>query len=193
MKGFYGKLLSIDLTNQLFDEKIIGEEVFEQYLGVKGLGAYLLNKYNPPKVPPLDPANNLIFSTGPSAGSRIWGSSRYGVFTKSPLTGFFSESYSGGKVPEAIDAAGYDAIMIHGQSNAPVVLSIEPGKVVFNNAEDLWGKDTFETEALIEAAYVNKDKAFKKSGIVAIGPAAENGVCFGIIQNDNWQIGRAHV
>jgi aldehyde:ferredoxin oxidoreductase len=89
MKGFYGKLLSIDLTDQLFDEIAIEEEVLKQYLGVKGLGAYLLNKYNPPQVPPLDQANNLIFSTGPTAGSKVWGSSRYGVFTKSPLTGFF--------------------------------------------------------------------------------------------------------
>ncbi|WP_457552969.1 aldehyde ferredoxin oxidoreductase family protein [Desulfobacula sp.] len=186
MKGFYGKLLSIDLSNQSFDEKIIEEEIFEQYLGVKGLGAYLLNKYNSPKVPALDPENNLIFCTGPTAGSRVWGSSRYGVFTKSPLTGFFSESYSGGKVPEAMDAVGYDAVIINGQSKVPVVLSIEPGKVVFNNAQNLWGKDTFETEAFIEEAYTNKDKAFKKSGVLVIGPAAENKVSFGIIQNDNW-------
>ena len=186
MKGFYGKLLSIDLTDQLFDEIAIEEEVLKQYLGVKGLGAYLLNKYNPPQVPPLDQANNLIFSTGPTAGSKVWGSSRYGVFTKSPLTGFFSESYSGGKVPEAMDAAGYDAVMIHGISKVPVVLSIEPGQVVFNNAEDLWGKDTFETEALIKDRYADKDKTFKKKGVLVIGPAAEKGVCFGIIQNDNW-------
>ena len=186
MKGFYKKLLTIDVTKQLFDEKTIEKEVFEQHLGVKGLGAYLLNQYNPPQVPPLDPDNHMIFCTGPSAGSRVWGSSRYGVFTKSPLTGFFSESYSGGKVPEAIDAVGYDAIMIHGQSKDPLVLSIEPGRVVFNTAQNLWGKDTFETEAAIAAEYVNKKKKFKKSGIVAIGPAAENGVSFGIIQNDNW-------
>jgi len=84
------------------------------------------------------------------------------------LTGFFSESYSGGKVPEAIDAVGYDAIMIHGQSKDPLVLSIEPGRVVFNTAQNLWGKDTFETEAAIAAEYVNKKKKFKKSGIVAM-------------------------
>ena len=201
MKGFYGKLLTIDITSQSFEEKAIEEEIFEKYLGVKGLGAYLLNKYNPPQIPALAPENNLIFCTGPTAGSRVWGSSRYGVFTKSPLTGFFSESYSGGKVPEAIDAAGYDAIVINGQSKTPVVLSIEPGKVVFNNAEDLWGKDTFETEALIEEKFVNgkpetqksgtqksnkQGKQFKKTGIVAIGPASENNVSFGIIQNDNW-------
>jgi aldehyde:ferredoxin oxidoreductase len=186
MKGFYGKLLKIDITDQSFEEKAIKEEVFEKYLGVKGLGAYLLNKYNPPQVPPLDPENNLIFCTGPTASSRVWGSSRYGVFTKSPLTGFFSESYSGGKVPEAIDAVGYDAIIINGQSKTPIVLSIEPGKVIFNNGENLWGKDTFETEALIEEEFGKNDKQFKKTGIVAIGPAAENKVSFGIIQNDNW-------
>jgi len=95
MKGFYKKLLTIDVTKQLFDEKTIEKEVFEQHLGVKGLGAYLLNQYNPPQVPPLDPDNHMIFCTGPSAGSRVWGSSRYGVFTKSPLTGFFRQQEAG--------------------------------------------------------------------------------------------------
>ncbi len=51
--------------------------------------------------PVYSPDNRIIFATGPVSGSRIWGSCRYGVFTKSPQTMLYSESYSGGKAPEA--------------------------------------------------------------------------------------------
>jgi len=55
---------------------------------------------------------------------RVWGSSRYGVFTKSPQTGAYAESYSGGKAPEAIDAVGFDAIIISGRRENPTALEI---------------------------------------------------------------------
>ena len=118
----------MDLTKQSFEiaENGIPSSVYETFLGGKGLGTYLLYQYNPPGVDPLSPENRIIFATGPVSGSRIWGSCRYGVFTKSPQTMLYSESYSGGKAPEAIDSAGYDAIIISGKSTAPTVLSIHP-------------------------------------------------------------------
>ena len=146
MNGFYGKILKIDVSERTFSSQTIDSGVYEQYLGGKGLASYLLYKNNPPHVDPLQADNILIFATGPVTGSRIWGSSRYGVFTKSPQTGFYSESYSGGKVPEAIDATGYDAILIQGQGASPLVLDIQPDAVLFHEAKDLWGKETYDTE-----------------------------------------------
>jgi len=51
--------------------------------------------------------------------------------------GFYAESYSGGKTPEAINATGYDAIVIQGVSIAPVVVEINPDTVLFHEASDL--------------------------------------------------------
>ena len=107
---------------------------------------YLLYHLNPGQVDPLAGPNCLIFATGPITASAIWGSSRYGVLTKSPPTDFYSESYSGGKVPEVIDSTGFDAVVIHGQSEEPIVLSIHLGGVEFHKTGDIWGMDTFETE-----------------------------------------------
>ncbi len=187
MHGFYGKILKVDLSRKTFDIEPADDHMLKTHLGGKGIATRLLLDQNPPKVDPLSPENNLIFATGPVSGSLIWGSCRYGVFTKSPLTGLYSESYSGGKTPEAIDSAGFDAIVINGRSTRPVVLAIHPAGVEFHNAEDIWGKDTFETEDMVIQRFSGSNPKFKKAGAVVIGPAAENLVRFSVIENDYWR------
>ena len=187
MNGHYGKILKIDLTQKKYWTENPDEKIYAQYIGGKGLASYLLYELNPPGVDPLDADNCLIFSTGPVTGSHIWGGCRYGVFTKSPQTGFYSESYSGGKVPEAIDSTGFDAIVIQGRAVDPVVLGIHPDEVVFHDAGDLWGKETYETEDEVIKRYSQSGQDFKKPGAVVIGPASEKGVCFGVIKNDHWR------
>ncbi|NNG00809.1 MAG: aldehyde ferredoxin oxidoreductase family protein [Desulfobacteraceae bacterium] len=187
MKGFYGRILRIDLSTSSFTIDPIGDDILRKYLGGKGLGSYLLYRYNPQGVDPLSPENCLIFTTGPSCAGSVWGSSRYGVFTKSPQTGFYSESYSGGKTPVAVDATGYDAIVIHGKADAPAVLVISPEDVGFFPADDLWGKDTFDTEDAVNARFSGSDSVYKRTGAVVIGPAGENLVRFAVIENDYWR------
>ncbi|MBA3018488.1 MAG: aldehyde ferredoxin oxidoreductase family protein [Proteobacteria bacterium] len=187
MDGFYGRLLKVDLTNKKYSIVSIKDEIFLKYLGGKGLASYFLYKLNPEGVDPLSPDNCLIFATGPVTGSIVWGSSRYGVFTKSPQTGFYSESYAGGKVPEAIDSTGFDAIVITGKNDRPSVLEIHPQGAVFHDAGDIWGMDTFETEDTVNKRFGCKTKDKNKCGSVVIGPAAENLVRFAVIQNNYWR------
>ncbi len=184
MYGHYGKILKINLSEKKYWTEQLEETIYDQYLGGKGLASYLLYELNPAGIDPLHPDNCLIFATGPVTGSKIWGGCRYGVFTKSPQTGFYSESYSGGKVPEAIDSTGYDAIIIQGQCSEPTVLEVHPVGVVFHEAGELWGKETYETEDEVIKRYKGN---FKKAGTVVIGPASENLVRFGVIKNDHWR------
>lgn len=187
MQGIYNRILKIDLTRRVFEITTVPQKVYETYLGGKGLASYLLYELNPAGVDPLSPENHIIFATGPITRSSIWGSCRYGVFTKSPQTGFYSESYSGGKAPEAMDAAGYDAIVVHGRSDTPAVLSIDPEGVTFHDADDLWGKDTFETEDILMERYGKDKEGYGRPGAIVIGPASENLVSFGVIENDYWR------
>ncbi len=187
MDGFYGRILKINLTEKIFCIEDIDDKILSSYLGGKGLASYLLYTLNPEKVDPLSPANCLIFATGPVTDSIIWGSSRYGVFTKSPQTGFYSESYSGGKVPEAIDSTGFDAIVIMGRSKKPRVLAINPEGVDFHDADDIWGMDTFEAEDAVNKRFGSVDSVATKSGSVVIGPAGEKLVRFAVIENDYWR------
>jgi aldehyde:ferredoxin oxidoreductase len=189
----YGKILKVDLITQTYNILTLDEAVYSKYLGGKGLGSYLLYKHNPPKVDPLSAENCLIFATGPVCGTNVWGSCRYGVFTKSPLTGFYAESYSGGKVPEAIDATGFDAMVIQGKAPKPTVMIVQPEGVEFHDAADLWGAETYKTEDTVIETYA-RASTFKKRGAVVIGPAAENLVRFAVIENDYWRsAGRAGV
>jgi aldehyde:ferredoxin oxidoreductase len=187
MDGFYGRILKVDLSEEKYSVEPVRDDILEKYLGGKGLASYLLVKLNPPGVDPLDPANSLIFATGPVTGSAIWGSCRYGVFTKSPQTGFYSESYAGGKVPEAIDSTGFDAVVIQGQSAVPTVLGIHPEGVDFHEAGDIWGMDTFKAEDEVLERFGKSGEGFKRSGAVVIGPAGENLVRFAVIENDYWR------
>lgn len=187
IKGFYNKILKIDLTKKNYSIETVEDAILKTYLGGKGLASYLLYTLNPPGVDPLAPENCLIFATGPVSKSAVWGSCRYGVFTKSPQTGFYSESYSGGKTPEAMDSTGFDAIVIHGRCNNPTVLTVHPEGVEFHDGGDIWGMDTFETEDLVLKRFPRKESGFKKPGAVVIGPAAENLVRFAVIKNDYWR------
>ncbi len=186
MAGYFGKVLMIDVSKRTHRVETPDEAIYDQYIGGKGLASHLLYRLNPAGVDPLHPDNCVIFATGPITGSSVWGSCRYGVYTKSPQTGLYAESYSGGKVPEAMDASGYDAIVIQGQSPGPVVLEITPEEVLFHDAGDLWGKESYETERTVNERFADRS-SYRKRGAVVIGPAAENGVCFGVIKNDLWR------
>ena len=188
MNGFYGRILHVDLTSRKFNLEPLAEDMQRKYLGGKGLASWLLHRHNPPGIDPLDPENRLIFATGPLTGSRIWGSCRYGVFSKSPQTGIYSESYAGGRVPEAIDACGFDALVISGRSREPLVMRVHPEGVDFHTAGDLWGQDTFTSEDLLHQRFSQSEKnTGVKKGAIVIGPAGENLVRFAVIENDYWR------
>jgi aldehyde:ferredoxin oxidoreductase len=185
MYGFYGRILKIDLNRKGFDIDTVEDAVYKKYLGGKGLAAHLLMELNPPEVDPLAPENTLIFATGPLGGSTIWGSCRYGVFTKSPLTGLFTESYSGGRTPDALDATGFDAVVIQGQCDQPAVLTVYPDGVEFHDAGDIWGMETYAAEDAVNERFARSE--YRKKGAVVVGPAAENLIRFSVVENDYWR------
>ena len=189
MKGFFNQLLRIDLSRKETTTEPIPDPILQSYLGGKGLGSYLLFKENPAKVDPFSPENHLIFTLGPLADTPFYGSSRYAVFTKSPQTGIYSESYSGGKITFALSRTGYDAIIIEGKSDRPIFLEISDKGVVFHEASDLWGKETYESEeTLLDRVGV------EGAGALVIGPAGENLVKFAVIESEHWRsLGRAGI
>ena len=182
MDGFHNKVLHIDVSQRSFEEEPIDDEVYGECLGGKGLGTYLLLNNLRAGVEPLSEDNVIVFATGPATDTRVFGSSRYGVFTKSPLTGLYCESYAGGSVAEPLSRTGYDAVIIKGASGKPVYLEISGGNVEFHDAAHVWGKDTYETEDS-----VRKEVGVKDAGIAVIGPAGENLIRFAVIENDYWR------
>jgi aldehyde:ferredoxin oxidoreductase len=180
--GFYNKLLRIDLTKKEFCIEGIGDEVLARYLGGKGLGSYLLLNELEPNTDPLSPENKIVIAIGPATDTVMMGVSRFGLFTKSPLTDIFTESYSGGQIAPMIKRTGYDAVILQGASDTPVVLEISDQGVVFHDAGFLWGKNTYQTEDGV-LKLVNKEDA----QAMVIGPAGENLVRYACVEHNYWR------
>ena len=181
MEGFHNKVLHVNLSERSFEEEAIEEEIYRKFLGGKGLATHLLLHNTKAGVDPLSEDNVIIFATGPATDTKVFGSSRYGAFTKSPLTGIYCESYAGGSVAEAISGTGYDAIIIKGASKKPVWLEISTRSVKFHDAFRIWGRDTYETEDFV------RQESVKDAGVVVIGPAGERLVKFAVVENNYWR------
>ncbi|MDI6754999.1 MAG: aldehyde ferredoxin oxidoreductase N-terminal domain-containing protein, partial [Thermodesulfobacteriota bacterium] len=189
MKGICGKLLEIDLTSGKTKNTIISDEMFEKYLGGRGLGARLLFDLLPPKTDPLSPENVLIFLTGPLTGSMVTGSSKFVVVIKSPLTQGWCDSYSSGRIAVELKKAGYDGMVIRGKSNHPCYLKIDESGIEIREADWIWGKDSIETERRLKEIEKNSS-----AGVSSIGPAGENLCKFACINSDLYlQAGRGGV
>ena len=167
VNGYNGKILFVDLASGSIKEESLPEEVYRDFIGGQGLGARILYERMKPKVDPLGPDNMLGFLVGPLTGTGIHGA-RYQVVAKSPLTGGWGDTNSGGSFAVELKAAGYDSVFFTGISPKPVYLFLNDGKAELKDAARLWGKETFDTEDSIRA-----ELGDKRVKVACIGPAGE--------------------
>ena len=174
-----GTVLRINLTDGTITKDNPEENFFRQYFGGRGIISYYLLNELKSGIDPLGPENKLIFSCGPLVGTAIPGSGRNSVGAKSPLTGAYGDSEAGGFWGAELKQAGYDAIILEGQSEKPVYIWINNEEVEIRDADHLWGKKTADAEEKI------KDELGEKRARVAqIGIAGENMISYANIVND---------
>ena len=178
MKGYAGKILRVDLSKGRVETQALDENLAKKFIGGSGLAAKILYDETGPETDPLGPGNRLIFMTGPFAATPVITSGRHAVVTKSPLTGVFAESDSGGTWGPFLKRAGFDGVVISGKSNKPVYIWVSDGKAEIRDASRLWGKDTYELDALI------RQETRNEAVVASIGPAGEKGVRYASIMND---------
>jgi len=177
MNGWCKQILEINLTTQTHKKYPLDMEMARLFLGGRGLGARLLWDLVSPEVDPLSPENVLIFTTGPVTATGSQTSNRFNVNTKSPLTDGILHANSGGWWGMQFKRTGYDALIVRGKAESPVLIEITGDGVVFKDASHLWGKGVFETT---EALGQNRNKR----NVLCIGPAGENLVRIAAIMND---------
>jgi len=108
-------------------------------------------------VDPLSPANPLIFSAGPFAGTNWSNANRISVGCKSPLTGGVKESNGGGSFAMALGQLHIAGMTLHGASEAWVVMHLrKDGGVAFDDASDLLGLGNFDCAARLHERYGDK-------------------------------------
>ncbi|MFA5309189.1 MAG: aldehyde ferredoxin oxidoreductase family protein [Dehalococcoidales bacterium] len=165
--GYLGKILWVDLTGGTLKDEPLDETLARQYLGGYGIGVRLLFNRMKAGADALGPDNILGFTTGPLTGTRAISGTRFTVVGKSPLTGGWGDANSGGYFGAYLKFSGYDDVFFTGIAPGPVYLYIDNGKAELRDAGHLWGKDTYETEAILKAE-LGQDTA-----IACIGPGGE--------------------
>ncbi len=178
MKGYMSRILNVDLTSRKTEVEVIPEDLYRKFIGGSGLGTKILLDRKVYEAESLSEDNVVIFMTGPFANTPALTSGRHEVLAKSPLTGIFGESDSGGTFGPTLKRAGYDGVVITGKSDDPVYLWVSEEGVEIRNAKHIWGKDVFETDAAIRSE--TTDKAVTS----CIGPGGENMVRIAAVIND---------
>jgi aldehyde:ferredoxin oxidoreductase len=165
---YAGKVLFVDLTRGSLREETLAENIYREFIGGNGLGVRVLYERMKARIDPLGPENILGFVVGGLTGTLAPGSGRHMLVTKSPLTGTWAESNSGGTFGPELKTAGYDAVFFSGISPNPVYLLLKDGKAMIRDAAGIWGKDAYETQDLLQQEF--GDSRLK---IACIGPAGE--------------------
>lgn len=177
--GYYQKMLRIDLTARRATVDSIPEEDLKKFIGGAGLGAEILRRELPAKLPAYDPRNKVIFSTGPFQGPPIAGGAKFGIVGISPVTGTFADTAGGADWGPALKDAGYDLLIVEGAADIPVYLRIVDDQVRFEKASHFWGKDAYDA---IDG--IHRETGDRKLSIAAIGPAGEKRVAIACVVID---------
>jgi aldehyde:ferredoxin oxidoreductase len=151
------------------------------YIGGAGLGAKLLWEEVRPDQGWDHGENRLILATGPLAGLPVWGTGGLSVVTRGAMTNGATSTQANGFFGASLKYSGYDAIVIEGQSAKWVYLFIQDSVAELRDAAHLVGKDTWETQEMLEAEH---GLAGHQMSVYSIGPAGENLVRFAAIQGD---------
>lgn len=176
---YFERILVVDLTARRSWVEPMAARRIQPYLGGVGLGARLLTDYMPAGADPLGPDNVLVFAPGVFAGTPIATSGKHAVVAKSPLTSMIGDSLSGSFWSHTLRRAGYDALVITGRADTLSYLFINDDQVEIRSAAHLAGRDTFDTEAALQAE-LGSDQV----RVACIGPAGERLVRFACIAND---------
>ena len=131
-------------------------------------------------VDPLSPANPLIFSAGPFAGTSFSNANRTSVGCKSPLTGGIKEANGGGTFSYALGQLRIAGFTLLDASPDWVVLHFKKdGGIAFDDARPYLGKGNFEAARMLQARYG------KKIALALCGPVGEyQGLLAGIALTD---------
>lgn len=179
IKGYYGILLDVNLSNGQIRRLQVPQHDLQLFLGGRGLAMKILWDRLKPGTDPLSPENLLMFMPGPFSGLPIPSASRTTVVCKSPRTSPLNSpfahastiSYSsmGGFIGPEIRFSGYDGIVIHGKAPGPVYLYIRDEVVEIRDASGFWGMqtDVFDKKFIEHLG----DRRFRSC---YIGPAGEN-------------------
>jgi len=200
INGPWGRILTVDLGTGKVGELQLDPDLVRKYFLGSGLAARMLMDSLDESIDPLDPRSPLIFMSGLFTGSILPGTSKLSVCARSPLTGIWNEATVGGHWPAELRRTPLAGILLWGKAASPVCLVITSARghgeagstaarghgeagstaagghgeaapvVEIRDARHIWGKDTYEVEAIL------RPEIGRTAKIATIGPAGERGM-----------------
>ncbi|HJO32531.1 MAG TPA: aldehyde ferredoxin oxidoreductase family protein [Anaerolineales bacterium] len=167
-RGYHGKILHVNLTDSAISREQPGEAFYRKYLGGSAMGMYYILNGMLAGADPLGPENILTLMLSVLTGAPISGQSRLTANASSPLVDGIGDSQCGGFFPAELKFAGFDGIVVRGQSPQPVYLWIKDGEAELRDAAHLWGKTTGTVDEILK-----NELGDKKIEIMQCGPAGE--------------------
>lgn len=188
--GYMGKVLKVNLTTREVSEYPFSDEERRLFIGGKTMAAKILGDHLTGKEKAFSEDNLLVVTTGPMTGSGSPSSSRFNISTLSPQTGYITSSNCGGHFGYYLKKAGLDALILTGRSEKPTWIEINNDKVIFHDADDIWGMKTGATQKALDDKLRMKNGRVRKNGKICIGPAGENLVLYSCIVSNERVSGR---
>ena len=162
MYSYNGRILHVDVGTQKTWVEEVSPEFLKKYIGGVGLATRLVYDNTPKGCDPLGPDNALCFAISAFAGTTVPVGTKHSVASKSPLTGFIGDSLSGSHFSEMLRHAGWDGIVIKGQSPKWIVLFIDDDDVQFLDASHLLGKGTTATQKAIRTVVGRREHPLQR-------------------------------
>jgi aldehyde:ferredoxin oxidoreductase len=178
LKGVLRKIAWVDLKTGAVKIEEPADELYADYLGGYGLGAYFLYTRQQARVDPLGPDSTFGLTTGPLTGTKAITGNRFSAVGKSPKTGGWGDANCGGKFGPALKQAGLDAIFFTGIAAKPTYAMVADGRLTVHDASPYWGLNCEETEEAL------RGKHGKQAHSAVIGPAGERVSALAAIIND---------
>ena len=132
MYGYSRKILHIDLTTRKTWVETKPEEWYKVYIGGVSMASRLCWENIEVGCNALAPGNPICIANGIFAGTPVPVGGKYGLASKSPLTGFIGDSLSGSWFAIALKRAGWDGVVILSprtvRGTPALELAVRPGR-----------------------------------------------------------------
>ncbi len=183
--GYTGILLRIDLTNSKVTREQVPPVVYRKLLGGRGVAAYYYYREIGADVNPTSADNKLFFFTGPLTGLKLPSTTKFQMATKSPETGRYLCSNSGGNLGPHLKFCGFDGLILEGRAKRPTSIFIRDGQVELVSASEYWLDTNF-----VAGEKVRSQFGEKKAAVMTAGPAAVKGANISCIMVGDRSFGR---
>jgi aldehyde:ferredoxin oxidoreductase len=189
--GYTGKIARVNLKTK--EITTIDTAKYEEFGGGYGMGAAIF--WDLAVAPgewdlkdPFDPRHVLPIMVGPLAATGVPGAGRTSICGISPETFPTCEFWRGnlgGRFGTMMKQAGWDGVVLEGKAERPVWINIINDQIKIEDAKELWGLDTWETQdriATMVGGRTRYGEEWQKLGnayttglpqIVCIGPVGE--------------------